>query len=151
MRKPAPGPGGRCHRTLSTSLDPVCNDSNRRKEAEVGYSDHLDSGGLAPTVAGHPIKSGGFSLFGWLSVAVVVVLWALFAIALWTSPSSLTDVWEWVDALPTAAKLVVWVIGLPWMAGIAILQSDWPDLLQIALVAGLALGSIWTFWPKRAG
>jgi hypothetical protein len=115
----------------------------------VGYSDHAHLGGLAPTEDAHSAKSGGFSVFGWLILGVVVALWALFAFAALTSPGSLTDVWRWVEGLPMAAKIVAWVLGLPWLAAIAIWQGDWPDAIRFVSIAALALASVWTFWPNR--
>jgi hypothetical protein len=83
-------------------------------------------------------------------MGAVVLLWALFAIAAAVSPGVLTDIWAEVETLPFALRIVVWVVALPWMLGLAIWQGSWPDLVRFALIAALAVASLWTFYPSRS-
>jgi hypothetical protein len=76
-------------------------------------------------------------------------MWAGFGIAMWAAPATLTDIWEWAGDLSMAFKVIVWVLGLPWMIGLAVLQAGWSESVRVALVAGLALVSVWTFYPNR--
>jgi hypothetical protein len=104
--------------------------------------------GLADGVP--PVAEGkGATLLGWVSLAVVVVTWVGFGVAMWAAPGSLLDIWEWVGGLSIAFKMVLWVLGLPWMLGLAIWQTAWPEGVQVALIAGIALVSVWTIYPKR--
>jgi hypothetical protein len=43
--------------------------------------------------------------------------------------------------------MVVWVVGLPWLVGIAVWHGSGPDLVRFGLLSGLALASVWTFYP----
>jgi len=80
---------------------------------------------------------------------VVVLIWSWFGIAMWAAPGTLIDVWEWAADLSMAFKVIVWVLGLPWMIGLAVWQSGWSEAVRAAVVAGLALVSIWSFYPNR--
>lgn len=117
----------------------------------MGYSDHMRPGGLGVAYATRPgTKAGGFSMLSWISVAVVVMLWVAFAVAVGAAPNALTQVWAFVDGLPLVAKMVVWVVGLPWMVGIAVWHGPGPDPVRLGLLAGLALASVWTFYPTSS-
>jgi hypothetical protein len=83
-------------------------------------------------------------------VGVVVVLWLSFTVAAWAAPNVLTEVWAFVGGLPLVARMVIWAVGLPWMVGIAIWQGSSPDLVRIGLLAGLAIASVWTFYPTSS-
>jgi hypothetical protein len=45
--------------------------------------------------------------------------------------------WNWVQALPSAARIAVWVAWLPIMTGLWIWQSSWPALGRLLAFAGL--------------
>ena len=114
-------------------------------------SGHMDSGWLGVASGSRPGTSAdGFSILSWISVGVVVVLWASFAVAVWVAPNVLTGVWDFVGGLPMVVRLVVWVVGLPWMVGIAIWQGPAPDLVRLGVLAGLAIASVWTFYPTSS-
>lgn len=114
----------------------------------MGYADRMNQGGLGMAYATRPgTRAGGFSMLSWISVGVVVMLWVAFAVAAAAAPSALTQVWAFVNGLPLVARMVVWVVGLPWMVGIAVWHGSGPDLVRLGLLAGLALASVWTFYP----
>jgi hypothetical protein len=111
----------------------------------------MNQGGLGTAYATRPgTRAGGFSVLSWISVGVVVMLWVAFAVAAAAAPSALTQVWVFVDGLPLVARMVVWVVGLPWLVGIAVWQGSGPDLVRLGLLAGLALVSVWTFYPTSS-
>jgi hypothetical protein len=64
-------------------------------------------------------------------------------------PGLLTAAWDWVDALPAGSEIMAWVLGLPWMVGLAVWQGTWPGLVRVGLIAGLALASLWAVYPHR--
>jgi hypothetical protein len=122
----------------------------RIKEVVMSYSSHVGSSGLGLADGVPPVAEGkGATRLGWVSLAVVVLTWVGFGLAMWVAPGALVDIWEWVGGLSIAFKLVFWVLGLPWMLGLAIWQTGWPEAVQLALITGTALASIWTFYPKR--
>ena len=115
----------------------------------MSYSSHAGSAGLGlaevPPVAG----GKGATRLGGVVLAVVVMSWVGFGLAMWAAPELLLDIWEWVGGLSIAAELVFWILGLPWMLALAVWQTAWPAGVQVALIAGIALFSVRTFYPKR--
>ena len=49
--------------------------------------------------------------------------------------------WNWVQALPSVAEIIGWVLFLPIMVGLWIWESSWPDLVRLLAFAGIA---VWT-------
>lgn len=116
----------------------------------MGYSDRLDVGGWRVTAESHQgAGTGGFFVLNLLALAVVGLLWIGFALAAWQEPELLTATWEWVEAFSASGEILAWVLGLPWMVGLAVWQGTWPDLVRVGLVAGLALASVWAVYPHR--
>ena len=115
----------------------------------MSYSGHI-GGGFDLSNGAHSVPDADrANLFGWVSLSVVVLIWSWFGIAMWAAPGTLIDVWEWAADLSMAFKVIVWVLGLPWMIGLAVWQSGWSEAVRAAVVAGLALVSIWSFYPNR--
>lgn len=75
-------------------------------------------------------------------------IWLAFGWALLERPVALDRTWGRVRGLPLAAKPVVWVAFLPWLAGLAVWESSWrtPRARRIA-VAFVALAFI-VFWSS---
>jgi hypothetical protein len=116
----------------------------------MSYSSHVGPGGWGVSDGVPPVaEAKGATVFGWVSVAVVALVWAGFGIAMWAAPGALVDIWEWVGGLSITFKMVFWVLGLPWMLGLATWQGAWPEGVRVALVVGLALVSLWTVYPKQ--
>jgi hypothetical protein len=57
-----------------------------------------------------------------------MVLWVGFVIALVVNREWLDEIWVWVQAMPSAPKIIVWVLFLPIMVGLWIWESSWPTL-----------------------
>ena len=71
------------------------------------------------------------------AIAIFVLMWVGFAIALIVNPEWLDAIWSWVRGLPLLAEIVVWVAFLPIMVGLWIWTSSWPVLLGLLGFAGL--------------
>lgn len=113
----------------------------------MSYIDHISAGDIASS--GPSSGTRTFTSWNWISLSIVGLLWALFIVAALASPETLTNIWEWALDLPMTGTIVVWVLGLPWMLGLAIMHAGWPDLAQWAGLAGLVIISIATFYPTR--
>jgi hypothetical protein len=68
---------------------------------------------------------------------VFVVLWAGFASALVLNSAWLTMLWDWVEVLPFATKIIIWVLFLPIMATLWIWESDLPTLTRLLGFGGI--------------
>ena len=116
----------------------------------MGYSDRLDVGGWRVSSESHQgAGTGGFFILNLIAVAAIGLLWVGFGLAAWLEPQLLAETWDWVDALPIGSEIVAWVVGLPWMVALAVWQGPWPDLVRIGVMVGLAVASVWTFYPHR--
>ena len=105
----------------------------------------------APAVRPRPGR-GLSRAFAYGSLAVMVGGWVVFFVALVASPRALDDVWTAVGDLPLAAELVVWLLGFPFLLGLAIWQASWDEALRLGAVAVLAGAYIFMFLPrKRSG
>ena len=75
-------------------------------------------------------------------LAMFVVVWLGFALALSGNSGTLDSAWEWLRGLPGPIQVVVWVLFLPIAVGLWIWESTWPPLVALLLVAGMIA---WTF------
>lgn len=75
------------------------------------------------------------------AIVIFAVLWVGFAIALIVNSEWLDLLWNWVQALPSLAEMVVWVLFLPIMAGLGIWESSWPALVRLLAFSGIV---VWT-------
>ena len=76
------------------------------------------------------------------AIVIFAVLWVGFAIALVVNREWLDLLWNWVQALPSMAEIIVWVLFLPIMVGLWIWESSWSDLVRLLAFAGIV---VWTF------
>ena len=75
------------------------------------------------------------------AIVIFAILWVGFAIALVVNREWMDLLWNWVQALPTVAEVIVWVLLLPIMVGLWIWESSWPALVGVSAFAGLV---VWT-------
>jgi hypothetical protein len=75
------------------------------------------------------------------AILIFAVLWIGFAIALVFNLEWLDLLWDWVQALPPVAEIIVWVLFLPITVGLWIWESSWPVLLRLLGFAGIV---VWT-------
>jgi hypothetical protein len=121
-----------------------------------GRPKRLDEGGDGMGMVTHPVSTGGEQRAAqpvrqtrWvdraLAIAVLamfVVVWVGFALALSGNSSILDSSWEWLRSLPGPIQVVVWILFLPIAVGLWIWESTWPPLVALLLVAGMIA---WTF------
>ena len=75
------------------------------------------------------------------AIVIFVILWVGFVIALVVNREWLDLLWNWVGALPSVAKFIVWVIFLPIMVGLWIWESSWSTLVSLLAYSGIV---VWT-------
>jgi hypothetical protein len=80
-------------------------------------------------------------VLGTYAIVIFAMLWVGFAIALVVNREWLDLLWHWVQALPSVAEIIVWVLFLPIMVGLWIWESSWPDLVRLLAFAGIV---VWT-------
>ena len=78
------------------------------------------------------------------ALAIFVMLWAGFFLALIVNPGWLDSFWNWSQSLPILVKVIVWVLLLPIMVGLWIWESSWPVFLRLLGWAGIV------FWTGLA-
>ena len=81
---------------------------------------------------------------------VLAILWMGFAAALVFNQAILDTVWQTLRGLPIAVQAVAWLLVLPVAMGLWIWESSWPVWIRLNLVAGLAIATIYTFYPKHS-
>lgn len=82
----------------------------------------------------------------WLAFAA---LWLGFFVALVLDPARLDTAWATITAQSLPVQLVAWLLFLPLMAGLWILDTDWPLGLQVVVVIAIAAGNLVAFIPRR--
>jgi hypothetical protein len=76
------------------------------------------------------------------AILIFAILWVGFVITLVVNREWLTLLWDWVQALPSVAKIIFWLLFLPIMVGLWIWESSWPILVQVSSFVGIIL---WTY------
>jgi hypothetical protein len=84
-----------------------------------------------------------------LLFAGFAALWAGFFAALVLDPATLDRAWQAVAGLPLAVQAIVWLLFLPLTAGLWVWQTDWPLVVRLVLIAGIAGWNLLTFLPRR--
>jgi hypothetical protein len=74
---------------------------------------------------------------GTYAIVIFAVLWVGFAIALAVNREWLDLLWNWVQALPSLAQIIVWVLFLPIMVGLWIWESSCSALVRLLAFAGI--------------
>jgi hypothetical protein len=75
------------------------------------------------------------------AIVIFTILWVGFAIALVANREWLDLIWNWVQALPSVAEIIVWVLFLPIMVGLWIWGSSWSTFVTLLAFAGII---VWT-------
>jgi hypothetical protein len=71
------------------------------------------------------------------AVSVFAVLWAGLAVAFLVNRDWLDVIWVWALGLPLLLRILVWLLFLPIMCALWILQSSWPIALRLLGFAGI--------------
>ena len=85
-----------------------------------------------------------------VAFAVLTLLWLAFGVALIFQRDLLDFAWEVFRGWPLIAQAIVGLLALPVAIGLWIWETSWPILLRLVLVVGLAWGTIYAFFPKKA-
>ncbi len=96
------------------------------------------------------VPSAG-QLFAYASFAIMVGGWLAFATALTVSPETLDDVWNAVVHLPLLLEGLVWLIGFPFLVGLALWQAPWNEAVRLLAIAVLAIAYTYMFVPRKSG
>ena len=79
------------------------------------------------------------------ALAVFVVLWAGLLMTALFDLDWPDELWTGVGQLPIWAAVIVWVLFLPVMVALFLLQSSWPigwQVLGFVVIAGWTLGAL---------
>ena len=103
---------------------------------------------MSTTTVHHPSARTLSGLFAYASFAIMVGGWVAFAVALVASQQTLDDVWTSVRDLPLVVEGVVWLLGFPFLVGLAIWQASWDEALRLSAIAVLAVAYTYMFVPR---
>ena len=84
-----------------------------------------------------------------LLFAAFATLWLAFFAALVADPAVLDSARRAVEALPLVGQAFAWLLLLPVMGGLWVWSTDWPLVVRIALVVGLAGWNLLVLLPRR--
>jgi hypothetical protein len=99
------------------------------------------------------LATGIGSGIGWLAetgilFVVFAALWLAFGAALVWSQGSLDAAWATVRSLPLILQGLAWLLLLPVMIGLWVWESNWPLLVRLTLVVGLAGWNLLVLLPR---
>lgn len=77
------------------------------------------------------------------------VLWAGFFVALVGDPTVLASVRETVFGLPLILQAMAWLLFLPLMGGLWAWGMDWPLVVRLVAVIGIAGWNLIIFVPRH--
>jgi hypothetical protein len=103
---------------------------------------------MSTSATRHPSLQTSPGLFAYASFAIMVGGWVAFAVALVASQQTLDDLWTSVRDLPLVVEGVVWLLGFPFLIGLAIWQAPWDEAVRLTLIAGLAIAYTYMFVPR---
>jgi hypothetical protein len=103
---------------------------------------------MSTTATRHPSVRTPSGLFAYASFAIMVGGWVAFAVALVASQQTLDDVWTSVRDLPLLVEGLVWLLGFPFLIGLAIWQSSWDEAVRLVAIAVLAVAYTLMFVPR---
>jgi hypothetical protein len=96
----------------------------------------------------HPSARTPSGLFAKTSFAIMVGGWVAFAVTLVASRQTLDDVWTSVRDLPLVIEGVVWLLGFPFLVGLAIWHASWDEAARLIVIAVLAVAYTYMFVPR---
>jgi hypothetical protein len=83
----------------------------------------------------HPFVRTRSGLFAYASFAVMVGGWVAFAVALVASQQTLGDVGMSVRDLSLLVEGVAWLVGFPFLIGLAIWETSWDEAARLVAIA----------------
>jgi hypothetical protein len=103
---------------------------------------------MSTSAAHHPSVRTPSGLFAYASLAIMVGGWVAFAVALVASQQTLDDVWTSVRDLPLVVEGVVWLLGFPFLIGLAIWRASWDEAVRLTVIASVAVAYTCMFVPR---
>jgi hypothetical protein len=100
---------------------------------------------VVPVASSVPVLASSGAL-----LALFMLLWGAFGIALLRRRSSLDAAWTRIRALPLPVEGVVWLLFLPVLAGLWIWRTSWPLVARLAIIGGVAGWNLLVFIPRPA-
>ena len=85
-----------------------------------------------------------------LLFAGFAALWLGFLVALVLDSTVLDALLRSLESLPLLVQALAWLLFLPLTAALWTWGADWPLVVRLVLVAGIAGWNILTFLPRRA-
>lgn len=76
-------------------------------------------------------------------------LWAVFLGALVVQPSLLDEAWARLTGLPLVVQGIAWLLLLPLTGALWIWSFDWPVVVRVLVVLGIAGWNLLAFRPVR--
>lgn len=82
-------------------------------------------------------------------LGIFAVMWLAIGVAAVANPEALDATWRAIGEWPLPVQAVGWLLFLPVMGGLWIWATDWPLVVRVVLVAGLAGWNLLVFIPRR--
>jgi hypothetical protein len=79
----------------------------------------------------------------------MVAGWLAFFAAVITSHETLDEIWTAIRDLPLVVEGLVWLIGFPFLVGLAIWHASWDEAVRIIAIAVLAVAYTHMFVPRE--
>lgn len=77
------------------------------------------------------------------------LLWVALVGSMVLQPAALTAAWTFLGGLSLPVQALAWLLFLPVTAGLWAWNTDWPLVVRVLLVLGLAGWNLLVFLPRR--
>jgi hypothetical protein len=90
---------------------------------------------------------------GWLAetgvlFAAFALIWVAVGIGIVASAGTVDEAWRAIGALPLVVQAIAWVLLLPVMLGLWVWESNWPLIVRLVVVVGIAGWNLLIFLPR---
>jgi hypothetical protein len=82
-------------------------------------------------------------------LAVFAALWLVFGGMLVADPAALDAAQRSLGQLPLPVLALAWLLFMPLMAGLWVWGTDWPLVLRLVVIGGIAAWNLLVFLPAR--
>ena len=103
---------------------------------------------MSTSAVRHPSVRTPSGLFAYASFAIMAGGWVAFAVALVASQHTLDDAWTSVRDLPLVVEGMVWLLGFPFLIGLAVWHASWDEAVRLTVIAVFALAYTYMFVPR---
>ena len=84
-------------------------------------------------------------------LVVFAALWLTFVVALAVDAGTLASIERSIGQLPLPLVALAWLLFMPPMAALWVFGTDWPLVVRLVLIAGIAAWNLLVFVPRREG